>query len=48
MEIKQNFNGIIDSVLSNHLDLIGYYVGQRTEKQIRRTSGRLALQQIKI
>ena len=48
VEIKQNFNCTIDSALSNHLDLIGYYVSRRTEKQIRRISGRLALGQLKI
>ena len=43
VEVKQNFHGTLDSALSNHLDLISYFAGRRTETQIRRISGRLAV-----
>ena len=43
METRQNLNGTIDSALGDHLDLIDYYDGQRTETQIHRISDRLAL-----
>jgi hypothetical protein len=41
----QNFNGKVDSALSNLCVLKGYVFSQRTETQIHLSSGRLSIGQ---